>query len=124
MRHNSKSNRGVGLIEVVVAIMILVIVMIGGSLSFFHARNQVHLQKQSRAAVQLTSQKLEELKAANYDDIAAGDANENLALDDLSCRRKIEAELVGAYKKVKVTTTWTRKDREHSVSLVTFIAPK
>jgi Tfp pilus assembly protein PilV len=124
MRHNSKSNRGVGLIEVVIAIMILVIVMIGGSLSFFHARNQIHLQKQSRAAVQLTSQKLEELKAANYDDIAVGDANENLALDDLSCRRKIEAELVGAYKKVKVTTTWTRKDREHNVSLVTFIAPK
>ena len=124
MRHISKSNRGVGLIEVVVAIMILVIVMIGGSLSFFHARNQIHLQKQSREVVQLTSQKLEELKAANYEDIAVGEPDENLALDDLSCRRKIEAELVGAYKKVKVTTTWTRKDREHNVSLVTFIAPK
>ena len=124
MTHHAKSNRGIGLIEVVMAILVLVIVMIGGSVSFFHARNQIHLEKQSRAAVQLASQRVEELKAANYDDLAVGDMVETIALDDLSCRRKTVTELIGDYKKLEVSTTWTRKDREHTVSLVTYIAPK
>ena len=124
MSHSSKSNRGFGLIEVVVATLILLIVIVGGSLCFFHARNQIHVRKQSRAAVQLTSQKLEELRADNYDDIAEGDTVEKLFLDDLACRQSTEILVVDDYKKVKVTTSWQHRGMPHDVSLVTFIVPK
>ena len=112
-----------GIIEVTVAIFILIIVIIGGFMSFFHARGQVHVRKQSRAALHLACQKLEDLKAGNYTNITVGSSEENINLVDLACRRKIQTDLVDSCKKVKVTTFWHQKGREHSVSLVTYIAP-
>lgn len=120
-----KSQRGTSLVEVVLAILILTIVIVGGSLTYFHARGQIHLRKQSRAAVQLASQRMEELKAENYENVIVGETEENIALDDLSCRRHTETILIDdSYKKVKVTTFWQQKGMEYDVSLVTFIAPK
>ena len=119
-----KSKKGTGLIEVVVAILILVIVIIGGSFFFAYARSQIHLRKHYRVAVQLAAQKLEELKAGNYNDIEGDETEESISLEDLSYSRSAEIEDVGLYKKVKVNIHWEQMNREHNVSLATFIAPK
>ena len=119
-----KSKKGTSLIEVMVAILILVIVIMGSSLLFVYARSQIHLRKHYRVAVQLTAQKLEELKAGSYNDIVGSEMQESIPLEDLSYSRSLETEDIGSYKKVKVTTYWEQMGKEHNVSLVTFIAPK
>ena len=113
------------LIEVMTAILIVTIVIAGGSFLFVTGRNQVNLQKHYRAATQLAAQKLEELKAGNYGDIVVGDTQDPpISLEDLSYNRSTLTEDVGLYKKVTVTVSWGQTGNEHNVSLVTFIAPK
>jgi len=67
-----KSKKGVALVEVIVAILIFAIVIIGGSFLFASGRNQINLRERYRVAVQLAAGKLEELKAGNYYDIEEG----------------------------------------------------
>lgn len=119
-----KSKRGTSLVEVMVAVLILTIVMLGGS--FFHVAStgQINLRKQYRVASQLAAQKLEELKAGNYDAIAIGEAKDSLSLDGLSCSRNTVVEDVGSFKQVRVTVQWGQVGKERNVSLVTLIAPK
>lgn len=119
-----KSAAAVTLIEVMVAVLIATIVIIGGSLLFVTGRSQINQQKHHRAAIQLAAQKLEELKADNYDDIVEGDTEESLSLEDLSYSRSTHTEDAGSYKEVTVTVSWGLTGNEHNVSLVTSIAPK
>ena len=119
-----KCRKGIGLIEVMVAILILSIVIIGGSLLFAQSRGQIHLRKNYRVAALLAAQKLEELKAGSYKDVETSETQESIPLEDLCYSRGIETEDIGSYKKVKVTTYWEQMGNEHNVSLVTFIAPK
>jgi Tfp pilus assembly protein PilV len=119
-----KSAAAVTLIEVMVAVLIVTIVMIGGSLLFVTGRSQINQQKHRRAAVQLAAQKLEELKAGDYDAITIGDTEESLSLEDLSYSRSTHAEDASSYKDVTVTVSWGPTGNEHNVSLVTSIAPK
>jgi Tfp pilus assembly protein PilV len=110
------------LIEVMVAVLIITIVIIGGSLLFVNGRNQINQQKHHRAAIQLAVQKLEELKAGDYDDV---DPNtESLTLEDFSYDRDTNTVDNGSYKEVTVTVSWGPTGNEHNVSLVTAIAPK
>jgi len=64
------------------------------------------LQGRYQVATHLAAQKLEELKAGNYDDILEGTMEENLSLEESSYSRSIETEDVGLYKKVRVTVHW------------------
>ena len=112
------------LAEVMVALLIFAIVAIGGSLVFAAGRSQINLQGRYQVATHLAAQKLEELKAGNYDDILEGTMEENLSLEESSYSRSIETEDVGLYKKVRVTVHWGPIGRERNVSLVTFITPK
>lgn len=109
-----KSKKGVALVEVIVAILIFAIVIIGGSFLFASGRNQINLRERYRVAVQLAAGKLEELKAGNYYDIEEGQTpsqtEESLSLEDLSYSRSIDTEDVGLYKKVKVAVHWEQME--------------
>jgi Tfp pilus assembly protein PilV len=120
------------LVEVMVAIVILTIVLIGTSSMYVSGRRQIIKQGQYQEAVHLTSQKLEEIKAIGYFGIAQGEQEEELALRGLTCQRhtKIEptaaptAGLPNPCKKVTVTTRWTDTAADqHEVKLVTYIGP-
>jgi len=65
-----KSQDGFSLIEVLIALVILAMVILGGGLYFFYGRLGINREGYRRAALELASQRLEELKAAKWNDIA------------------------------------------------------
>lgn len=119
-----KSRKGTSLVEVMVAVLISVIVMLGGSFFYVASTNQINIRKQYRAASRLAGQKLEELKASDYDDVAIGEAKESLSLENISYSRSTITEDLGLYKQVRVTVNWGPAGMERNVSLVTLVAPK
>ncbi len=119
-----KSKKGISLVEVMTAVLISTIVILGGSFFYVASTNQINIREQHRAASRLAGQKLEELKAGDFDAIAIGEATDSLSLDDLSYSRSTVAEDLGLYKKVTVTVNWGPAGKEHNASLVTLIAPK
>jgi len=119
-----KSKKGTSLVEVMAAVLILTIVILGGSFFYVASTNQINLREQYRAASQLASQKLEELKAGSYYAIETGEANDSVSLEDSSYSRNTITEDLGLYKKVTVTVNWGAGVKQRNVSLVTLIAPK
>lgn len=120
-----KSKKGISLVEVMVAVFISAIVMLGGSFFYVASTSQIHLRKQCRAACRLAGQKLEELKAGSYDAITIGEAKDSLSLEESSSySRSVVTEDLGLYKQVRVTVNWGPVGKENNVSLVTLIAPK
>ena len=119
-----KSIKGLSLIEVMIAVLISTIVMLGGSLFFVSSTNQINLQRQYRVASQLASQKLEELKAVDYDTVAIGVVEDSVTLKNSSYSRSVLVQDLGSYKEVTVSINWGPAGQEHTTSLVTLIAPK
>ena len=119
-----KSEKGVSLVEVMVAVLISVIVMVGGSLFFVASTDQINLRQQYRAASRLASQKLEELKAVDYDTVAIGEAKDSVTLKNSTYSRSVVIKDTGSYKQVNVTVSWGPAGQERNINLVTFIAPK
>lgn len=119
-----KSRKGTSLVEVMTAVFISIIVILGGSFFYVASTNQINIREQYRAACRLAGQKLEELKAGDFDAIATGEVTDSISLDDSSYSRSTVTEDLGLYKKVTVTVNWGPAGREHNASLVTLIAPK
>ncbi len=119
-----KSKKGTSLVEVMAAALILAIVMLGGSFFYVTSTNQINLQEQHRAASRLAGQKLEELKAGNYNDVTIGELKDSLTLENSTYSRSVVTEDLGLYKKVVVTVNWGPVGMERNISLVTLIAPK
>jgi type II secretory pathway pseudopilin PulG len=119
-----KSKKGISLVEVMVAVLISTIVILGSSLFFVTSINQINLREQYRGASRLAGQKLEELKAGNYDDVTIGELTDSLSLGGLSYSRSTVTEDLGLYKNVVVTVSWGPAGMERNVSLVTLIAPQ
>jgi len=67
---NSKT--GVTLIEVMIALIIIALVILGGGMFFFYGRVIIVREAHRRAAVMVASQRLEELKGADYSEIDLG----------------------------------------------------
>jgi prepilin-type N-terminal cleavage/methylation domain-containing protein len=112
------------LIEVMAAILIVTIVIAGSSFLFIVGRSQVSQQKHYRAATQLATQKLEELKAGSYSSIVAGTTTDGpIALDDLNYNRSVTTVNAGSYMEVTVTVSWLEGSNSRNVSIVTCIAP-
>jgi len=65
---NSKS--GATLIEVMIALIIIALIILGGGMFFFYGRVNIIREAHRRAALLVASQRLEALKAANWDEIA------------------------------------------------------
>jgi prepilin-type N-terminal cleavage/methylation domain-containing protein len=118
-----KSEKGMSLVEVMVAVLISAIVMLGGSYFFVASTSQINLREQYRAASRLASQKLEELKAEDYDDVTDGEVTDSVKLENSSYSRKVVTKDLGSYKQVTVNVTWGDKGN-NNVTLETFIAPK
>jgi len=119
-----KSRKGTSLVEVMVAVLISTIVVVGGSLFFVASTNQINLREQYRAASRLAGQKLEELRADDYDDVTIGELTDSLSLEDVSYSRSTVTEDLGSHKNVVVTVNWGPAGMERNVSLVTLIVPK
>jgi len=64
------SENGFTLVEVLVALFIIALVIMGGGMFFFYGRVNIVREAHRRAAVLVASQRLEELKGAEWDDIA------------------------------------------------------
>jgi prepilin-type N-terminal cleavage/methylation domain-containing protein len=117
-------NGGVSLIEVMIAVLITAIVMLGGSMFFASSTGQISLREQYRAASRLASQKLEELKAADYDTVVVGTDTDNVTLESTTYNRSVVTQDLGSYKEVTVTVTWGTGAKQNNINLVTYIAPK
>ena len=77
-----KSKKGTSLVEVMTAVLISTIVILGGSFFYVASTNQINLREQYRAASRLAGQKLEELKAGSYSDIATSETKDSLTLEN------------------------------------------
>jgi len=64
------NNRGTTLVEVMIALLIIALVILGGGMFFFYGRLNIVREAHRRAALLVASQRLEVLKAADWDDIA------------------------------------------------------
>ena len=119
-----KSKKGVSLVEIMIAVLISAIVMLGGSFFFVSSTKQIDIRQQYRAASRLASQKLEELKAVDYDTVAVGEVTDSVTLKNSSYNRKVVTKDLGSYKEITVNINWGPQGQVHNVSLITLIAPK
>jgi len=116
-----KSAAAFTLVEVMTSILIVTIVVTGGSYLFIAGRNQVSLQKHYRSATQLAAQKIEELKGGSYGSITSGP--NSISLDGMSYAQYTTVVDNGTYKQVTVDVNWTQGHLKRDVNLVTLIAP-
>jgi Tfp pilus assembly protein PilV len=130
---NDRSRHGTSLIEVMLAILILIIAVIGVSSTYVSGRRELVNQRYYQAAAQLAAQSIEELKAIGYAGISEGQAAETFTVNGLAYVRSTRTELTATpstevpkpCKKVTVTITWScvgGGDR-HEARLVTYIGP-
>ena len=142
------SENGFTLVEVLVALFIIALVILGGGMFFFYGRVTIVREAHRRAAVLVASQRLEELKAAEWDDIASYDPTYSLyyishsngwakdlgklidtvpgdVLPDGEMETEAQWKPDGSYDYLKVTVTvnW-QESTTNSVSSTTLIAPR
>jgi type II secretory pathway pseudopilin PulG len=137
---NKRFRRGTTLVEVAVAILIMIISLLGVSTTYVSGKKQILKQSQYQQAVNLASDKIEEMKALGYaslevddeEDAEQGENEESLSLFGLPCTRKTMIELTAQpsadvpnpCKKVTVTVQWTGlASDEHEVKLITYVGP-
>ena len=63
------SKSGATLVEVLVALFIMALVILGGGMFFFHGRVAIIREAHRRAALLVASQRMEALKAADYSEV-------------------------------------------------------
>ena len=123
--------RGMTMIEVMIAAVIIVIAVIGTMLTFVSGRKFIVDQQYYRQAAQIASQKFEELKTDGYNKLVEGDYREQEPFNgiDYEIETAIEpsaapsASVPKPCKKVTVTISWTIVTDKHSAILVTYIGP-
>lgn len=123
---NKRSQKGISLIEVMLAISILVIIVLGNASLFAYGAGQISQSKNTRVAVQLANQKLERLRADNNIsiDIPDGETIENIPLGNVSYDQTTVTEDWGTYKKVEVTVRWTQMGKQRNVNMTTLYAKR
>ncbi len=114
---------GVTLIEVMVAIVIFLIVVLGGFAFFFYGRTHISRSNHQRMALELTKERLELWKADDYSNIMT-QPDPSVPLGGIQFNRNttIVDHPVDGYKEVTVTISWQERGNPCSVQLVTIIA--
>jgi Tfp pilus assembly protein PilV len=127
-----RTKAGSALIELMLAIVILIIALLGTSTTYVSGRRQIVSQRYYQAAAQLASQKLEEAKATGYAGLAEGEENETIPMYELTYHRHTVTALTAAptpevpkpCKKVTVTIQWTGTARDtHQTEFITYVGP-
>lgn len=141
-----KSETGTTLVEVVVALFIVALIVMGGGMFFFHGRVNIIREAHRRAALLVTSQRIEELRGSPWDEITpplsvevyyiknegtwvhySSPTTETTDVDNLPDAEMLtELQWDGAggydYLRVTVTVNW-RDNINNTVSLTSLIAP-
>jgi type II secretory pathway pseudopilin PulG len=125
------SRRGMTLVEVMLAILVLIIALIGTSFSYVSGRRFLVGRQHYRMAVQLASQKLEGLRASGYENLTEGEEDELISANDLTYSRHTNIELTETpstdvpmpCKRATVTVTWSLGSDQHETQLVIYIGP-
>lgn len=127
-----KHRAGSALIELMLAITILIIVLLGTSTTYVTGRKQIVSQRYYQAAAQLASQKLEETKATGYSGLAEGEEGEEISLFGLAYQRHTVIELTAEpttevpkpCMRVTVTIQWTgTAGDQHEAEFITYVGP-
>jgi len=115
-------NNGFTLIELIIALTILIIVIIGSSMFFYSSRKNLVYANLERLGTWKAIEKMELLKSGSYSDIVA--KTESISLGGTPAQRVTTVQNIsedGAnFKSVKVEVKWAND----SVSLTTYIAEK
>lgn len=129
---NDRGRHGTSLVEVMLAILILIIAVIGVSTTYVTGRRELVNQRYYQAAAQLAVQSIEELKAGGYASISDGEEEEEFTVNGLTYVRNVQTELTetpsaevpSPCQKVTVTITWSLAGGDrHQARLVTYIGP-
>jgi len=127
-----RRRHGTSLVEVMLAVLILIIAVMGVSSTYVSGRRELVNQRYYQAAAQLAVQSIEELKATGYAGISEGEREEELTVNGLTYVRNTQTELTATpstqvpkpCKKVTVTITWSLAGGDqHEARLVTYIGP-
>ncbi len=116
--------KGMTLIEVMFALLIFLIVILGNSYLTAYGKGQISLRENYRSALQLACQKLEQIKADDYYNIEEGEFSEELSVGNLNCTLSTLTLDCGSYKNVRTVVCWTKGGTPYNVSLVTLIVPE
>lgn len=118
--------KGASLIEIMLAISILAIVILGTAFFSFRTSGQIGVGKQYLAACQLAGQKMEQLRADNEVGIGVtdGTTTEEVTSGDSSYTRTTVIEDSGSCKEVAVTVSWNQMGKSRNVSLVSLFVEK
>jgi prepilin-type N-terminal cleavage/methylation domain-containing protein len=125
------SGAGFTLIEVMLAVAIIAITVIGTPYAYVLSRRFVVNQRYSRTAVQLAAQKIETLRAAGYDGIAGSIPEEKLTMAGQSYLRRTRVSLTATptasvpkpCKELSVTVLWSGGTNQRQVTLAAYIGP-
>jgi type II secretory pathway pseudopilin PulG len=127
-----RNKSGSALIELMLAITILIIVLLGTSSTYVSGRRQIVSQRYYQAAAQLASQKLEETKAAGYAGLAEGVEDEEITIYGIAFQRQTLIELTAEPTlevpkpclEATVTIQWTGTSQDqHQAQFVTYVGP-
>lgn len=135
MLKNNLNNRGMSLIEIMVALLILTVAFIGLTQSFPFSQTIVKTAENSTKAAYLAQNQLEQLLALNYNNIPVGtvEAKQRLAADSANYLYYFQRQTTVSYldgdwqssvsdtgmKKISVTVYYTNSisKKENSYSL-------
>ncbi len=121
--------RGMTLVEVMMALVILTITSVGSGAFFYQAFGMIETYRSKRLALDIASARLDRLQSAgtNYADVA--DTSETgLTIGQwpatLSTQVTERFDAPARYKEVKVTVSWIKDQQNHQVSLESIVGKK
>jgi prepilin-type N-terminal cleavage/methylation domain-containing protein len=116
------STSGFTLVEVMVAIIIFAVVMVGSFVFFSYGRIHIAHSAHERMALELIKEKIEECKAlGGCSDLS----DENITLGGVGFTRNTTVSSKsgdGEYDELTVEVNWKERGKTHSRDLVTIIA--
>lgn len=126
---HQRRQAGASLVEVMVALVILGMALLGTGGFFVYAFGQMAELKIRRVALEMASAELDRMLAADYSDVVSG-TQTNIALAgytatvDTAATEKSAGSPTHYYKEVVVTVSWQKQGRPFSVVLSTFVGKK
>lgn len=126
-------NKGYSIVEVLVAILILIIGILGILSYFFFSQTNLNLERHRRTALQIAQSRIEYLRTVSYNNLMDYIENgTNVNIDEIVGKRITiiedvndpeDGDILSDYKKITVKVVWFENKRNNEVMLQTIIAP-